>query len=84
MRTSGDDGGRRALQITLGVLSAIPFASGLAGMLGGPAALPGERSTVGPTVDNEYRFAHAFWFAAAPAIWSVLPRVERDRLPSVR
>ena len=78
MRTRADDGGRRALQVTLAVLSAIPFASGLAGMVAGPAALPGDRSTVGPTLDNEYRYAHAVWFAAAPVIWSALPRVERE------
>ena len=75
MRT---DGGRRGLQITLGVLSAIPFASGLAGVLAGPASLPGRRGVVAPTLDNEYRYAHAVWFAVAPLIWWMLPRVERE------
>jgi uncharacterized protein DUF4345 len=72
------DGGRRARQVTLGTLSAIPFASGLAGMLAGPASLPGRRSVVAPTLDNEYRYAHAVWFAVAPLIWWVVPRVERE------
>jgi hypothetical protein len=72
------DGGRRALQITLGALACIPFASGLAGMLMGPRSLPGDRSQVGPSLDNEYRYAHAVWFAAAPLIWSTLPQVERQ------
>ena len=49
MSAPSPDGGRRALQLALGVLSAVPFASGLAGMIAGPAALPGDRSTVGPT-----------------------------------
>ena len=78
MTALAPDGGRRALQITLGVLAGIPFASGLAGVLAGPAALPADRSTVGPNLDNEYRYAHAFWFAAAPMLWSTLPRVEQD------
>ncbi len=72
------DGGRRALQVTLGVLSGIPFASGLAGMIAGPAAIPGGPSPVPASVDSEYRYAHATWFAAAPVIWSAIPHVERQ------
>jgi hypothetical protein len=37
------DGGRRGLQATLGLLSVIPFLSGLAGMLG--PSLPSRRKT---------------------------------------
>ncbi|MGV0039819.1 DUF4345 domain-containing protein [Mycobacterium colombiense] len=70
------DGGRRALQVTLGVLSVIPFLSGLAGMAVGPKALPSAR-TPDPTTDSEYRFISAFWFATAPVIWSAIPRIER-------
>lgn len=77
----GDDwartGGRRKLQVTLGVLSAIPAASGLAGMLVGPSTVPGDNSTVEASVDSEYRFTNAFWFAVAPIIWSSLPHIER-------
>jgi hypothetical protein len=39
--TTSPDGGRRGLQTTLGVLSVIPFLSGLAGILAGPKILPG-------------------------------------------
>ena len=74
----GGDGGRRGLQVTLGVLSLIPFGSGLAGMVFGPRTLPGDTSVVQPTLDAEYRFANAFWFAAAPALWSALPRIEKQ------
>lgn len=70
------DGGRRALQVTLGVLSVIPFLSGMAGMAVGPKALPSAR-TPDPTTDSEYRFISAFWFATAPVIWSAIPRIER-------
>lgn len=73
------DGGRRQLQITLGVLACIPAASGLAGMILGPSILPGGRSDVTATLDGEYRFINAFWLAVAPLIWSQLPRVEEDR-----
>jgi Domain of unknown function (DUF4345) len=71
------DGGRRGLQVTLGVLSAIPFLSGLAGMLIGPKTLPGDASQLGATADSEYRFVNAFWFAAAPVMWSAIPQVEQ-------
>jgi hypothetical protein len=69
---------RRKLQIVLGVLSAVPAASGLAGMLVGPKALPGDRSRVEASLDSEYRVTNAFWFAVAPLIWASLPRVEQN------
>jgi hypothetical protein len=75
------DGGRRGLQVTLGVLSAIPFLSGLAGMLVGPKTLPGDTSQLGATADSEYRFVNAFWFATAPVIWSAIPQVEERTGP---
>ena len=76
--TSRPDGGRRGLQIVLGTLSSIPFASGLAGMLLGPAALPGNNTPVTANVDSAYRYAHGLWFTAAPLLWTTLPRVERQ------
>jgi hypothetical protein len=83
--TSRPDGGRRGLQIVLGTLSAIPFASGLAGVLVGPRSLPGDNTPVTANVDSEYRYAHALWFAVAPILWATLPHVEREtnRLRSV-
>jgi Domain of unknown function (DUF4345) len=77
MATTESTGGRRLLQITLGILAGIPFASGLAGMILGPTTLPGDESTVTATLDGEYRFINVFWFAVAPIIWSTLPRVEK-------
>lgn len=68
--------GRRGLQITLGAVAAIPLLSGLNGMLAGPTALPGQSGEVSATLDSEYRFVNAFWLAAAPLVWSALPRVE--------
>jgi hypothetical protein len=77
MDSRGDDGGRRALQVTLGVLSVIPFLSGLTGMLVGTANLPKDNSRLEPSADSEYRFLNAIWFATAPLIWSAIPHVER-------
>jgi hypothetical protein len=77
-RATRKDGGRRQLQVTLGALGAIPIASGLAGMLVGPAALPRDDSRVEASLDSEYRFANAFWFVAGPVLWSLLPRIERE------
>lgn len=67
---------RRALQISLGVIAAIPFASGLNAIIGGPTSLPGQSSKVSATLDSEYRFVNVIWFAVAPLIWASLPRVE--------
>src|SRR3977135_3218068 len=46
---------RRGLQVVLAVLGMVAVASGLYGMLAGPAALPGA-GPVDATVDSEYRF----------------------------
>jgi hypothetical protein len=46
-------------------------------MMAGPSALPGQSGQVSATLDSEYRFINAFWLAAAPVVWSTLPRVER-------
>ncbi len=70
-------GGRRALQVTLGTLAAVPFASGMVGMVIGPAALPADRGRAQASLDSEYRFTNAFWFATAPLIWAHLPRIEQ-------
>lgn len=67
---------RRKLQVILAVLSAIPFLSGLTGLLAGPKALP-SGGVPDATTDSEYRFVSAFWLASAPVIWSELPRIEQ-------
>ena len=76
--TPRPDGGRRGLQIVLGTLAAIPFASGAAGVLVGPRALPGHDGSVPPDLDSAYRYTHALWFTAAPVLWSAIPRIERE------
>lgn len=83
LRSAGGDGGRRELQVTLAVLSAIPFLSGLVGMLAGPRVLPGVTGPMDATADSEYRFLSAFWFTTAPVIWSAIPRIE-ERTSLVR
>jgi hypothetical protein len=73
---------RRALQIALGVLSAIPALSGGAGLLLGHRALPGPRtSVVEATLDSEYRVTNAFFLAAAPVVWASIPKVEEAATP---
>jgi len=76
--TSSSDGGRRALQIVLGTLAVIPFASGAAGVLVGPPALPGVDGPVPTDVDSEYRYTHAVYLTLAPVLWGALPRIERE------
>lgn len=74
---TSSDGGRRGLQFTLGALAAVPLASGLVGALLGPASLPGATGPASPELESEYRYTHAIYAAAAPLIWSAVPRVER-------
>ncbi|MFD2467282.1 DUF4345 domain-containing protein [Amycolatopsis silviterrae] len=67
---------RKALLATLGVLGAIPVASGLTGILGGPERAPGGAATT-PSVDSEYRFVNTFWAAAGVALWWSILRPEK-------
>ncbi|RKR91207.1 uncharacterized protein DUF4345 [Micromonospora pisi] len=60
----------------LAILATVSVVSGLWGMVAGPTGLPGV-GAVHPTVDSEYRFANAFWFAAGIAVWWAVPRVQR-------
>jgi hypothetical protein len=78
MRSDVRDGGRRQLQIVAATLAAIPFLTGLAGMIAGPSTLPGDNSRLEPSADSEYRFASTFWFAAAPVIWSTVPHIDKQ------
>lgn len=72
------DAGRRHLQFVAAALALIPFLSGLAGMLVGPSALPGERGRLDASADSEYRFTNAFWFVVGPIIWSTVPDIEEN------
>jgi hypothetical protein len=47
-------------------------------MLVGPRSLPGSHGPVSATLDSEYRYTHAMYFAAAPVLWATVPRVERQ------
>ena len=66
---------RSPLLATIGVLGAVPFATGLLGILRGPAGAPGGAATT-PSVDSEYRFVNVFWAAAGPALWWSLAQPE--------
>jgi hypothetical protein len=78
MESHGHDRGRRWLQFVVGVLAIIPFLSGLAGMIAGPATLPGDASRFESSADSEYRFTGAFWFVAGPIMWSTVPNIEEN------
>lgn len=70
--------GRRTLVVVIAVLGGVAVLSGLLGIVGGPAALPGGES-VNATVDSQYRFANVFWLAAGLIVWWSLRRPERRR-----
>ena len=72
-----DSGGRRMLQVTLGLIACIPFASGLVSILKGPTALPGEVRDVSANLDSEFRFVNVFWIVVAPIVWFSLPSIEK-------
>jgi hypothetical protein len=59
---------QRVLIIVLAVLGAVAVASGLAGVILGPAFVPGGASAPA-SVDSEYRFTNVFWLAAGVALW---------------
>ena len=71
---------RTALLAVLATLGAVPVASGIAGILRGPAGAPGGGPTT-PSVDSEYRFVNVFWTAAGVLLWWTLRKpVERAEI----
>jgi hypothetical protein len=60
--------GKRVLVVFLVILGAVPVATGLLGILGGPGAAPGGAPAVA-SVDSEYRFVNTFWVAAGLILW---------------
>lgn len=69
--------GRKAFKATALGFAVIPLLRGGSGVLFGARNVPDDASIVNETVDSEYRFAHALWFAAAPALWWVTRDVDR-------
>lgn len=60
---------------TVAVLGAIPVATGVLGIVGGPERAPGGGPTTA-SVDSEYRFVNVFWAAAGLLLWWTLRRPE--------
>jgi len=70
---------RRALIVVLAILGAVPVATSLLAIVGGPAAAPGGGPTTA-SVDSEYRFVNTFWLAAGLILWWTLRRPEARAL----
>jgi len=62
---------RRVLIIVLAVLGAVPVATGLLAIIGGPTVAPGGGPTT-PSIDSEYRFVNVFWLGAGLILWWTL------------
>jgi hypothetical protein len=62
----------------LAVLGAVPVASGLSGILAGPAGVPGGAPATA-SVDSEYRFVNTFWAAAGVLLWWSLRKPEERK-----
>ena len=63
----------RLLIVVLAVLGAVPVATGLLAIVGGPTVAPGGGPTT-PSIDSEYRFVNVFWLAAGLILWWTLRR----------
>lgn len=73
---------RRAHLITLGLLGAVPLATGILGIAKGPEGAPGGGATTA-SVDSEYRFVNTFWLAGGIGLlWSL--GAPQDRQPVTR
>lgn len=66
---------RRALQVTVALLSLVPVAAGLAGVLQGPAMVDGSLDTA--SQDSHMRYLSGLLLAIGVAWWSVIPAIER-------
>jgi hypothetical protein len=65
---------RRALQIAVALLSLVPVAAGLAGVLRGPAMVDGWPATV--SADSHARYLSGLLLAIGLGWWSAAPAIE--------
>jgi hypothetical protein len=66
---------KRALQIAVGVLAAIPVVAGAAGVLGGVRFIGGAVE-IGTAADSHLRYLSGLLLAIGVAFWSTVPRIE--------
>ncbi|MFI9406977.1 DUF4345 domain-containing protein [Nocardia sp. NPDC052316] len=66
---------RRALQLVMGAGAVLPLSTGLYGMLKGPQGIPGGGG-VPASIDNQFAFVNAFWFASGIGAVAAVPRIE--------
>jgi len=69
----------RLLIVVLAVLGAVPVATGLLAIVGGPTVAPGGGPTT-PSIDSEYRFVNVFWLAGGLVLWWTLRRASERAL----
>ena len=69
----------RLLNVVLAVLGAVPVATGLLAIVGGPTVAPGGGPTT-PSIDSEYRFVNVFWLAGGLVLWWTLRRASERAL----
>jgi hypothetical protein len=75
---SGLFNGKRALQVTVAICSAVPIAAGAAGMILGPA-LVAERAADISDLDSQFRYLSGLLLAVGLAYASAVPGIERRR-----
>jgi len=73
---------RRLVVIVIAVLGAVPVATGLLAIVGGPSFAPGGE-VITASLDSEYRFVNVFWLAGGLGIWWSLRR-PAERAPVTR
>ncbi len=70
--------GRRALQVVVAVLAAVPTTAGLAGVVLGPAAF-GVSEADSTSLDSHVRFLSGVFLAIGLCFYSTVRRIERHR-----
>jgi Domain of unknown function (DUF4345) len=67
---------RRSLQITLLILSIIPFVFGLTGVIFGTGRFLDDAAIV-PQLDNQFRYLSGIYLLVSFFIWWMVPTIER-------
>jgi hypothetical protein len=68
---------KRLLLAVLWLFGAVPIATGLLAIIGGPTVAPGGGATT-PSVDSEYRFVNVLWLGAGVILyWTLLKPAAR-------
>lgn len=70
---------KRLLQITIIILSLLPFAFGLLGIIYGSDRFNLGDEVLNPNMDSQFRFLSTWYLGLAAIVWWMVPNIEKHK-----